>query len=201
MATEAMEENTMDLYEAIEKRRTIRVYERGASEEELRRLILAASKAPSGGNSQPWEFIIIDDQTIMDRLAELKYELNKASGLKEGDDPQEVETRARRQKDSFKNASIVAVCCSKGGVSGAWLAIENISLAATADGLGSGIVTYWDRQKKDGERLLGLSEGYELIAVMKIGVPGEPGFTRDKNPSRPRRPEYSWLHRNKFGSK
>jgi 5,6-dimethylbenzimidazole synthase len=189
----------MELYDAIEKRRTIRVYKKGASEEQLRKIILAASKAPSGGNSQPWEFIIIDDQTLIDQFAELKYQLNKGYGLKEGDDPKEAEARASRQKESFKNASVVAVCSQKGGASGAWLCIENMSLAAVADGLGSGIVTYWAKQKEEGERLLGLPDGCELIAIMKIGVPGEEGSPRDKNPSRTRRPDFSWLHKNKFG--
>jgi 5,6-dimethylbenzimidazole synthase len=192
---------TMDVYEAIEKRRTIRIYKKGASEKELRKIILAASKAPSGGNSQPWEFIIIDDPKLIEQFAELKYQLNKGYGVKEGDDPKEAEGRALKQKASFKNASIVAVCCEEGGASGAWLSIENVSLAATADGLGSGIVTYWDRQKLEAERLLNLPEGYELIAIMKIGVPGEEGFARDKNPVRPGRAEFSWLHRNKFGNR
>jgi len=191
----------MDVYEAIEKRRTFRIYRKGASEKELRKIILAASKAPSGGNSQPWEFIIIDDPKMIDQFAELKFQLNKGYGLKEGDDPRAAEERALKQKTSFKNASVVAVCSKKGGASGAWLSIENFSLAATADGLGSGIVTYWDKQKLEAEKLLNLTDGYELIAVMKIGVPGEEGFSRDKNPVRPGRPEFSWLHRNKFGNK
>ena len=59
----------MDVYEAIEKRRTIRIFKKGATEAQLKKIILAGSKAPSGGGSQPWEFIIIDDQKIIDQLA------------------------------------------------------------------------------------------------------------------------------------
>ena len=66
----------MELDEAIEKRRTIRIYGGRATEEQLRRLLLAGSKAPSAGNRQPWEFIIIDDQRIIDQLAEIKHQLN-----------------------------------------------------------------------------------------------------------------------------
>lgn len=36
----------MDVYEAIEKRRTIRIFESGVSEEQLRKIILAGTKAP-----------------------------------------------------------------------------------------------------------------------------------------------------------
>ena len=48
--------------------------------------------------------------------------------------------------------------------------------------------------------LLGLPVNYELTALMKFGEPGEEeGYTRDKNPGRPgRRPEFSWLHKNRF---
>lgn len=67
----------MEVYEAIEKRKTIRIFKKGISEEHLRKIILAGTKAPSGGNCQPWEFIIVDDQRIIDQLAELKYQLNK----------------------------------------------------------------------------------------------------------------------------
>jgi len=183
----------MELYEAIEKRRTIRVFQRPASEEQLKKIILAGTKAPSGGNSQPWEFVIIDDPNIIDQFAELKYQLNKGSGSRPGVDPKAAEERALRQKTSFRNAGIVAVCCKEEASSGAWLCIENMSLAETADGLGSGIVTYWDKQKEEGEKILDLPEGIELIAILKIGVPGEEAASRQ------RRPEFSWLHKNRFG--
>jgi hypothetical protein len=54
----------MDFYEVIEKRRTIRIFKAPPTEEQLRRIILAGSKAPSGSNRQPWEFILIDDPQI-----------------------------------------------------------------------------------------------------------------------------------------
>ena len=60
----------MDVYEAIEKRRTIRNFKQGISEDQLRKLLLAGVKAPSGSNVQPWEFIIIDDSKIIEQLAD-----------------------------------------------------------------------------------------------------------------------------------
>ncbi len=62
----------MDLYEAIEKRRTIRVFKGGASEEQLKKIILAGTKAPSAVNSQPWEFIIVGDKKTINQLSEIK---------------------------------------------------------------------------------------------------------------------------------
>ena len=58
----------MDIYEAMDKRRTVRIFKRGATEEQLRKIIVAGSKAPSAGNRQSWEFIMIDDPKIIDQL-------------------------------------------------------------------------------------------------------------------------------------
>jgi hypothetical protein len=46
--------------------------------------------------------------------------------------------------------------------------------------------------------MLGIPEGYELTTLVKFGEPGEEGFPRDQNPSGPRRPEFSWLHKDRF---
>lgn len=193
----------MDVLEAIEKRRTIRIYRKPATEEQLRRIILAGTKAPSGGNRQPWEFILIDDPAIVDQLAAIKYKLNRRIPPNPGEGQEQVEQRSLNQKHWFRNASVVAVCHPMGpaawGLSvSAWLCMENMSLAALAEGLGSVIVTYWDQEKEEVEKLLGLPEGYELAAVMRFGEPAEEGSPREKNPFRARRPDYSWLHRNQF---
>ena len=192
----------MDFYEVIEKRRSIRVCKQGATEEQLRKIILAGTKAPSAVNRQPWEFIIVDDQLIIDQLAQLKYQLNRKKDPDRGNlTDEEREKGALRQKRYFKNTSVVAVCNEVGWERSVWLSIGNMSLTVVAEGLGSCIVLYWGEEKKKAEELLGLPENYELTALLKIGVPGEKGFARDKNPRAPRRPEFSWLHKNRFGNK
>lgn len=188
----------MDLYEAIERRRTIRIYKKGASEEQLRKIILAGTKAPSAVNSQPWEFIIIKDQKIIDQLSGIKYQQTRKDPPRNVEESDAVEKIALAQKESFKNASVVAVCNKAEWERSVWLCIENMLLAAVAEGLGSGIVLYWGEGEKDAEKILGLPEGYELTAIVKIGEPGEEGFPRDKNPYAPRRPKFSWLHIDRF---
>ena len=182
----------MDIYEAIEKRRTIRIFKRRATEEQLRKVILAGSKAPSAGNRQSWEFIMIDDLEIIDQLGEIKYQLNKKFSPGPGETQKEVEERALNQKKWFQNSSVVAICTRSGDVGTGWLAVENMSLAAVAEELNSNIITYWDEGKKEVEKILGLREDYELTCVLKIGV-AEVEVTPPK-----RRPEFSWLHKNKF---
>jgi nitroreductase len=182
----------MDVYEAIEKRRTIRIFKKGATEEQLRKIILAGSKAPSGGGSQAWEFIVIDDPKIIDQLAELKFQMNKKFPPGAGETQKDVDDRALNQKKWFKNSSIVAICTTSGQSVSGWLAVENMSLSAVADGLGSNIIAYGGDTKKEVEKVLGLPINYELTCVLKVGVPGEEGTPRK------RRPESSWLHKNKF---
>jgi len=182
----------MDLYEAIDKRRSIRVYRKKATEEQLQRLLVAGAKAPSAGNGQPWEFILVDDPKIIDQLGEIKYQLNRQFPPRPGETQENVEERALFQKKSFENASVVAVCCGREQSASGWLCIENIALAAVSDGLGTCIVSYWDEGKAAVEKALGIPEDYELVCVLKIGVPGEEGAPRQ------RRPEGSWVHRNKF---
>ena len=182
----------MEVYEAIEKRRTIRIFKKGATEAQLRKIILAGSKAPSGGGSQSWEFIVVDDPKIIDQLAELKHQFNKTFSPGAGETQKEVDARALNQKNWFKNSSIVAICTASGQSVNGWLAVENMSLAAVADGLGSNIIMYMGDTKKEVEKVLGLPVGYELTCLLKIGVPGEEGAPRKW------RPESSWLHKNKF---
>jgi nitroreductase len=182
----------MDIYEAIEKRRTIRIFKKGATEDQLRRIVLAGTKAPSGGNRQSWEFIVIDGREIIDQLAEIKYQLNRKFSPGPGEMQKDVEDRALNQKKGFQNSSVVAVCTRSGDFGTGWLAVENMSLAAVAEGLGSNIITYWDEGKEEVEKILGLPGDYELICVLKLGVPG-----MEVTPPK-RRPEFSWLHKNKF---
>lgn len=182
----------MELYEAIEKRRSIRIFKQGATEAQLRKLLAVGAKAPSSGNKQSWEFILVEDRKLVDQIAELKYQWNRKFPPGPSESQKEVEERALNQKKWFQNASVVAVCTRGGDVASDWLAVENISLAAVAEGLGSCIIAFGGEEKKGVEALLGLPAGHELTCVMKIGVPEVAGT----KPAM--RPEFSWLHKNTF---
>lgn len=187
----------MELYEAIEKRRSIRVYREKATEEQLRRIILAGTRAPSATNKQPWEFIVVDDQDTIDRLAELKYRLNRKEDPDRPEkDPAVREKKARMQQKYFKNAAVVAMCHQVRWERSLWLCIQNMSLAALEEGLGSCIVMYWEKEKKAVEKLLEIPDSHELTAIMKFGVPA-----KENHPTPKRRPDFSWLHKNRFGEK
>ena len=190
----------MDVYEAIEKRRTIRGFTKGVSEEMLRKLILTGTKAPSAGNRQPWEFIIIDDPKIIDQIAEHKYQQNRKISPQPGTAQKEVDERALKQKKAYQNCSVIAVCYKDGHLQSqsTWMCIQNMALAATTEGLGIVPSTFWEEHQEAVGKLLGIPEGYELATVMLIGV--QEGYPGKKYPDIPRRPDFSWLHRNRFGS-
>ena len=55
----------MDILQAIKERRSIRQYsEEPISEEQLNQILEAGRWAPSRGNSQPWKFIVLNDEQI-----------------------------------------------------------------------------------------------------------------------------------------
>ena len=212
----------MDVYEAIEKRRTIRNFKQGISEDQLRKLLLAGVKAPSGSNVQPWEFIIIDDSKIIEQIAEHKYQQSLKMRIDQMvlNDPSIIEKICEQtleplslqmtmgQKNNYLNSTVVAVCNKKGhgigrkpwmnieNIASTWMCIENMALAATADGLGVQISILREEHKIAVEKLLGIPEDYELATMVLIGVKGEePGERRGGV-----RPAFSWLHKNRFGN-
>ncbi len=214
----------MEAYEAIEKRRTVRSFSSGVSEQQLAKLLLAGVKAPSGSNVQPWEFIIVDDPKLIEQIAEHKYQqtlkmaldnmfLNDPSSVEkifERDHPIPISPRgALRQKEAYQRCTVVAVCHQKGhgigrkpwmhveNIASTWMCIENIMLAATADGLGVQISILREEHKIAVEKLLGITEDCELATMLLIGVPSEPPRGKEFGSTRP---DFSWLHRNSFGT-
>ena len=180
----------MDLYEAIEKRRTIRGFTRGTSEEIVRKIITAGTHSISAGNNQPWEFIIVDDPQLIAQIAELKYQLNLVYS----------KSVAKQQQNAYKNCNVVAACYKDGGgyLWSMWACIQNMALVATAEGLGIIPSTLWEENQVVVEKLLGLPENYHLATMVLIGV--QKGYPRKTTPQIQRRPEFSWLHRNRFGT-
>jgi nitroreductase len=187
------EVETMELYEAIQKRRTIRKFKGPATEEQLKRIITQGTKAPSPRNRQSWEFVVVDNPSLIKKISEIKYVINRGKPLGEEVVP-EQEKSAQTQKDSFNRASLVLVYHQEGetDAAGAWCCIQNMLLAAAAEGLGSRIARFWGEAVEEIADLLHVPEGMTLAAAISIGVPDEtPGAKEFRS-------EGSWLHRNRF---
>ena len=160
----------------------------------LTRVLSAAHMAPSVGHSQPWRFIVVRSADTRQRAALLadRERLAQASQLRADS--------ARRlldlQLEGIREAPVgVVVCCDRrtpaAGVLGratfrdadVWscaCAIENLWLAARAEGLGMGWVTLFPPTQLG--RLLHLPDGVETLGWLCLGWPDErppaPGLER-----------------------
>lgn len=70
----------MDIFEAINTRRSIRKFENKAvSDDMIRTALEAAMMAPSAGNAQPWRFIVANDREVLDATAGIHPHLKMAA--------------------------------------------------------------------------------------------------------------------------
>lgn len=171
------------MLEAIKGRRSIRAFtDQPVTEKEVETLIDAASQAPSAGNIQPWEFIIV-------RKPEVKNEL----------------VLAALNQTFIEEAPVVIVVCAdeKASESGygsrgktlyciqdTAAATQNILLTAYALGLG----TCWIGAFKEEnvKKALGMPDGVRPVTIIPIGhVTANP-------PKRPRRPVNEIVHNETF---
>lgn len=105
--------------------------------------------------------------------------------------------RVAIETNLYNNSSVVAICIKKGRLStaGAWTAAENIALAATGEGIGCVMSIFGGEYKAAVEKLLGIPDTHELATVLCLGVP-----QRIPEKVGVDRPDFSWLHINKFGN-
>ncbi len=157
----------MDLFEALEKRRSVRDFDtsREVDPEVVEELLRCACLAPSAGNVQPWRFLVVRDRRVREALA-----------------------RAALGQDFVARAPVVIVVCAdlkahsaaygrRGvelySIQDTAAAVENLLLAATSLGLGS----CWVGAFREGEAAiaLGLEEGLRPLALLPLGYPASPG--------------------------
>jgi nicotinate-nucleotide--dimethylbenzimidazole phosphoribosyltransferase len=160
----------------------------------LERVLAAAHAAPSVGHSQPWRFLVVQDPAIRDRAAVLtdRERLRQAAQL----EPDAARRLLDLQLEGVREAPLgVVVCCDRrtpaAGVLGRatfpdadlWscaAAVQNLWLAARAEGLGLGWVTLFRPEELAG--LLGLPDGVVTLGWLCLGWPDErppaPGLER-----------------------
>jgi nitroreductase len=70
----------MEFFEVVRKRRSIRSYQKiNIPKEDIIKILEAGILAPSGRNIQPFEFIVIDDEEIIEKLGEITPFIKEAS--------------------------------------------------------------------------------------------------------------------------
>ncbi len=183
------------LYRAIGTRRDVRRYRPDPIDPAiLRRVLEAAHAAPSVGHSQPWRFLLMTDAATRERAAHLADQ----ERLAQADDLDDASGRHLRdlQLEGIREAPLgIVVCCDRrapaAGVLGRrtfpdadlWscaCAIENLWLAARAEGLGVGWVTLFEPDQL--AELCGLPAEVAPLGWLCIGWPDErppaPGLER-----------------------
>ncbi|MFO7570265.1 MAG: nitroreductase family protein [Smithellaceae bacterium] len=183
----------MELHEAIRKRRSIRRFtEQAVTDEELGRIFEAVRFTPSWANTQAWEFVVVRDRELIQKVTATYSEKNPAT------------------KGSLA-ASALIVVCAKTGLSGCYdgkqstkhdnwymfdlgLATQTLCLTAFEMGLGTVVVGLMDHDAC--KKLIGLPEDCEVAAVIPIG---HPAVEPKEGPAR--RPIAEMVHQNAFGKK
>jgi 5,6-dimethylbenzimidazole synthase len=182
LSMEFSDEQRDAVYRAIYNRRDIRSFLPTPIEEvRLNRVLHAAHHAPSVGFMQPWNFIVISSDAIKEKLAWAADKERRALAIHyEG----ERETKFLELKiEGLKEAPItVCVTCdpTKGGshvlgrnsipetdVLSTACAIQNMWLAAYAEGLAMGWVSFY--KKNDIRDILEIPPHIDPVALLSIG--------------------------------
>jgi nitroreductase len=144
----------MDVFEAIQQRRSIRAYlDKPVPRDKLVRILEAARLAPSAVNREPWHFIAVTNPEKRKTLSEGMF------------------------AKFLARAPLVIVACGDKKASPDWyvfdtaLAVENIILTAVNEGLGTCCVGSFD--KKQVAALLGIPDNLEVLLLIGVGYPKE----------------------------
>ena len=168
------------VYRAIFERRDMRHFAGGSvPPPQLRRLLEAAHQAPSVGLMQPWRFLRLTRADLRGRLCELVEAERILTAQALG---QRQEAFMRLKVEGIAQAAevlVVALCEGRENhvfgrrtmphmdLASAACAIQNLWLAARAEGLGLGWVSLFDPVAV--AQLLGLPSGAEPIAILCLG--------------------------------
>ena len=144
----------MDVFEAAQERRSIRSYQdKPVPREKLEKILEAGRLAPSARNLEPWHFIVVTD-------AAKRKTLSKGMFAK-----------------FLIQVPVVVVACGDKKASPNWyavdvaLAVENMVLTATSEGLGTCCVDSFVEKEVKAE--LKIPENFEVIVMLAVGYAAE----------------------------
>jgi nitroreductase len=164
----------LEVFEAIRGRRSVRAFrDRNVTEEIVDQLIDAAHWAPSAGNIQPWEFIIVRKPDIKKRLA--KAALEQTSII---DAPVVIVVCAdeNRSMQRYGDRGKTLFCLQDTAA-----AVQNILLTAHSLGLGSCWIGAFTEE--EAEEILQLPQHTRPVAIIPVGYPAENPLPRNRRPA------------------
>lgn len=195
----------------IYKRKSIRDYKEGIiPKEDVIKLLDAAIHAPSPKHQQNWHFVVVQNQEIINKMAEavteshthigsmassekekkqymatLPYYLNfkRASNaiIVYGKEYDSIEEKILRANNAPQEV-IDMVLSPQAGAQGIGAAVENFLLGAAEMGYGTCYMTGPSHAKDKIEKIIGFEKpGYTLMAIIALGIPA------DNTPEQPKR--------------
>jgi nitroreductase len=163
----------LEVFEAIKGRRSIRAFQnRDIPPEMVDRLIDAARWAPSAGNIQPWEFIIVREPETRRKLAEAALE---QTFIEEAPVVIVVCADENRSSQGYGTRGKTLYCLQDTAA-----ATQNIHLAAYALGLGTCWVGAF--REDEAKKILNIPSGVRPVAIIPVGYPAEKPQPRNRRP-------------------
>lgn len=188
----------MDFYEVLEKRRTIRDFsEREISDDVLKKILGAAFKAPTNDHLRQFEFVVLRGRDNIGRLISPVAENTQViqqTGLEAAADSMDKDEHAmfvdalpKQQRMLIQSNCLVLpffrqkdypLCkpadqSSLNYFASAWAAVENILLAATAEGLACAFRIPIGNETEHVKQLVNAPDGYEFTCFLAIGYPAD----------------------------
>jgi nitroreductase len=173
----------MDVFEAIATTRAMRRLDatRPVSDADVLKVVEAATKAPTGGNSQPVRWMVVRDPDKRRRLGEIYqacwgpvHDFYAAQA-----DRSPAVARMLRSADHLGehmgDAPVILLPCSRGQAGQAeasvFPAVQNLFLAARALGLGTTLTTVHRLQEGEVRAVLGIPDDVTTWAMIPMGYP------------------------------
>lgn len=182
-STPSYPEPMLSVYEAIRRRRDVRAEFTGepVAEEVLNRILGAAHSAPSVGNTQPWDFVVVRRPETLDVFAEHVADARRRFAESLPDDRRTTFDPIKIEGIRESGMGVVVTYDrSRGGehilgrhtvddtgLFSAVLAIQNLWLAAAAENIGVGWVSFYDEPYLT--QLLGIPAPVRPIAWLCVG--------------------------------
>ncbi len=178
--------DVFDLFEIIRTTRSMRrLKPEPVSKALLDTVLEAGTCAASGGNQQPWRFLVIRDPAIKAAAAayyrrgwhEVVGPRYRAGGSAPTGTPESFErmlAAAEHLADHIHEAPVWIVPCQggpRGSGASIFPAVQNMLLAARALGLGATLTTLYLIHEAEAEAAMGIPQGYHSYAIIPLGMP------------------------------
>jgi nitroreductase len=178
-----------DIMSIIKGRRSIRRYQdKLIPEDHLQQVLDAIRWSPSWANTQCWEVVMVKDPAIKEKLKDTLSPTNPA--LKAVAQAPAVIALCGKLKSSGYHKGEAATKLGDWFMFDLGLATQSLCLVAHGLGLGTVVVGMMDHDKT--KKVLGVGEGYEVVALIPIGYPAK------ESPAPKRREIREFLHEEKF---